>query len=151
MDDLDTALLRLLIEEPRAGMREYARVLGVARGTVQSRLARLERSNAVVSYAPRIAPEALGFGILAFVHLQAAQGRLETLVKALADVTEVLEAHSITGEGDLFCRIVARNNAHLEVVIQSLVALPGVVRARTEIALNEHIGYRVVQLLTTAR
>ena len=42
LDQLDLDLLNLLLEEPQAGMREYARVLGVARGTVQARLARLE-------------------------------------------------------------------------------------------------------------
>ena len=47
LDKLDIALIRLMVEEPRAGGREYARLLGVARGTVPSRIGRLERAGVV--------------------------------------------------------------------------------------------------------
>jgi hypothetical protein len=40
----------------------------------------------------------------------------------------VLEAHTIAGEGDIHCRVVARDNSHLEQVIQRLVDVRGVVR-----------------------
>ena len=56
LDQLDLDLLNLLLEEPQAGMREYARVLGVARGTVQARLARLEREGIIAGHAPTISP-----------------------------------------------------------------------------------------------
>ncbi|GLW06933.1 AsnC family transcriptional regulator [Microtetraspora sp. NBRC 13810] len=147
MDDIDLALLRLVLEEPRAGMREYARILGVARGTVQSRLSRLERSGVIASHSPRIDPARLGFPVLAQAHLHLAQGRLEQAVTSLAGIAEVVEAHSIAGEGDLVCRIVARDNAHLEDVIQQLLRLPGVVRTKTEVMLREHVPYRVLPLL----
>jgi DNA-binding Lrp family transcriptional regulator len=126
LDDLDRSLLRLLVEEPRAGSREYARVLGVARGTVLS---------------------AIGFPVLAFIHLHLTQGRLDDVAARLADLPEVLEAHSMTGEGDMLCRVVTRDHAHLEHVVQHLLAIPGVVRTQTEIALRERVPYRVLPLL----
>ncbi len=150
MDDLDTALLRLLLEEPRAGMREYARILGVARGTVQSRLARLERDGVITSFAPRLNPARMGFPVLALVHLHLTQGRLDEVAAHLRAIAEVIEAHSIAGEGDLVCRVVARDNAHLEDVIQQLIKLPGVVRTKTEVALSERVGYRLLPLVTRA-
>ncbi|MEU4511459.1 Regulatory protein AsnC [Nonomuraea coxensis DSM 45129] len=151
LDDLDLALLRLLLEEPRAGHREYARVLGVARGTVQSRIARLERRGAITGYAAQVSPEALGYTVQAFVHLHLAQGMLDDVTNRLAHVPEVLEAHSTTGEGDVLCRIAARGNAHLEQIVQTLLALPGVVRTRTEIALRGRVPYRVLPLLQQVR
>ncbi|HVW43797.1 MAG TPA: Lrp/AsnC family transcriptional regulator [Amycolatopsis sp.] len=147
LDRLDLALLRLLVKQPRAGMREYARLLGVARGTVQARIQRLEDSGVVTGYAAAISTTALGFRVLAFVHLHLAQGNLDAVSAALAQVPEVLEAHSITGEGDLLCRVAARDNGHLERVVQVIVGLPGVVRTRTEIALNERVPPRVLPLL----
>ncbi len=51
LDELDRALLVLLLERPRAGLREYARTLGVARGTVASRFLRLQESGAIASLA----------------------------------------------------------------------------------------------------
>jgi DNA-binding Lrp family transcriptional regulator len=147
LDDLDRSLLRLLVEEPRAGSREYARVLGVARGTVLSRIARLERGRAVSGYAAHLSPSAIGFPVLAFIHLHLTQGRLDDVAARLADLPEVLEAHSMTGEGDMLCRVVTRDHAHLEHVVQHLLAIPGVVRTQTEIALRERVPYRILPLL----
>src|ERR1700739_3695882 len=134
-------------------MREYARVLGVARGTVQSRIVRLERQGVIAGHAPTISPAGLGFSVLAFVHLYLAQGQLDNVVARLSRLPEVLEAHTTTGEGDLLCRVTARSNLHLEEIVQTLLALPGVTRTRTEISLNQRVGYRVlplVQQLSTA-
>ncbi len=151
LDQLDLDLLNLLLEEPQAGMREYARVLGVARGTVQARLARLEREGVISGHAPAISPAGLGFAVLAFVHLYLAQGQLDNVVGRLSAIPEVLEAHTMTGEGDLLCRVAARSNLHLEEIVQTLLALPGVTRTRTEISLNQRVGYRVLPLVQQLR
>lgn len=151
LDQLDLDLLNLLIEEPRAGMREYARVLGVARGTVQARLARLEHNGVITGHAPTISPAGLGFAVQAFVHLYLAQGQLDNVVSMLCRLPEVLEAHTTTGEGDMLCRVAARSNPHLEEIVQTLLALPGVTRTRTEISLNQRVGYRVLPLVQQLR
>lgn len=151
LDQLDIELLNLLLEEPRAGMREYARVLGVARGTVQARLTRLEREGVIASHAPAVSLPCLGFSVLAFVHLYLAQGQLDNVAATLAKVPEVLEAHTTTGEGDLLCRVAARSNLHLEEVVQTLLALPGVTRTKTEISLNQRVAYRVLPLVKQLR
>jgi DNA-binding Lrp family transcriptional regulator len=147
LDHLDVALLRLLVEEPRAGARVDPRISGVARGTVTSRINRLERAGAIVGYGAHIAPSALGFDVEAFVHLHLAQGMLDAVSARLADIPEVLEAYSTTGEGDVLCRIVAPSNAELEHLVQSLLAVPGVVRTKTEMAMRHRVSYRVLPLL----
>jgi hypothetical protein len=58
--------------------------------------------------------------------------------------------HTITGSGDLLCRIVARSNADLQRVIDQVVAYDGIVRASTIIALAEQIPYRVLPLVAVA-
>ncbi|HEX3962222.1 MAG TPA: Lrp/AsnC family transcriptional regulator [Trebonia sp.] len=151
LDGLDLDLLNLILEEPRAGVREYARVLGIARGTAASRLARLEREGVISGYAPTVEPGRLGYDVLGFVHLVLAQGKLDEVARRLVEVPEVLEAHSTTGEGDLLCRVAARNNAHLESVVQALLALPGVVRTRTEVALSPRVAYRTLPLVRQLR
>src|SRR5580692_8297689 len=132
-------------------MREYARVLGIARGTVQARLARLEREGVITGHAPSVSPAGLGFTVLAFVHLYLAQGQLDNVVARLDTLPEVLEAHTTTGEGDLLCRVAAQSNLHLEGIVQTLLALPGVTRTRTEISLNQRVGYRVLPLVKQLR
>ncbi|MEU3449053.1 Lrp/AsnC family transcriptional regulator [Streptomyces thermolilacinus] len=147
VDELDTRILRLLIEQPRTSVREYARLLGIARGTVQARLDRLERDGVITGTGPFLSPAALGHPVLAFVHVEVTQGHLDEVGDALAAVPEIVEAFSITGGGDLLTRVVARDNAHLEDVIQQLIQLPGVVRTRTEVALRERVPFRLLPLV----
>ncbi|MFF9147600.1 Lrp/AsnC family transcriptional regulator [Streptomyces sp. NPDC014861] len=147
VDELDTRILRLLIEQPRTSVREYARILGVARGTVQARIDRLERDGVITATGPVLSPAALGHPVLAFVHVEVTQGHLDEVGDALASVPEIVEAFSITGGGDLLTRVVARDAGHLEDVIQRLIQLPGVVRTRTEIALRERVPHRMLPLV----
>ena len=99
-------------------------------------------------FGPEVAPAALGFGVTAFVTLEIRQRYGHDPVAAhLADIPEVLEAHTITGAGDLLCRIVARSNADLQRVIDQIVAYEGIVRASTIIALAEQIPYRTLPLV----
>lgn len=147
LDQLDLAVLRMLVQQPRAGVREYARQLGVARGTVQARLDRLHQSGVLVSYQPRLAPAAMGFAGLAYVHLDLAQGMLDETSRRLVDIPEIMEANSITGEADMLCQVVARDNADLERVVQTIIAVPGVIRCRTEVVLSRRVEPRIAPLI----
>ncbi|MDI3384922.1 Lrp/AsnC family transcriptional regulator [Streptomyces sp. B-S-A8] len=149
VDALDTRILRLLLEQPRTSVREYARILGIARGTLQARLDRLEREGVITGAGPTLSPAALGHPVLAFVHIEVTQGHLDEVGDALASVPEIIEAFSITGGGDLLTRVAARDNAHLEDLIQQLIQLPGVVRTRTEVALRERVPHRLLPLVAS--
>ena len=147
VDQLDARLVALLTAEPRIGVLECARRLGVARGTVQARLEKLQRRGIIRGFGPDLDPAALGYGVTAFVTLEIRQSRgHDAVAEHLTGIPEVLEAHTITGGGDLLCRIVARSNADLQRVIDQIVAHDGIVRASTIIALVEQIGYRVLPL-----
>jgi DNA-binding Lrp family transcriptional regulator len=148
IDQLDGRLLALLDAEPRIGVLECSRRLGVARGTVQARLDRLVARGVIRSFAPQVEPAALGFGVTAFVTLEIRQGRGHAAVAAdLAGVPEVLEAYTITGSGDMFCRVVARSNADMQRVIDLVLEVEGVVRTSTVIALATQVPYRVLPLV----
>ena len=150
-DRLDSRLVTLLAEEPRIGVLECARRLGVARGTVQARLDRLQSRGVITGFGPDIAPAALGFEVTAFVTLEIAQEPGHKVVAAhLAGIPEVLEVHTVTGQGDLLCRIVARSNADLQRVIDEVVADTDIRRTATLIALTAPIPYRTLPLVRAA-
>ena len=64
----------------------------------------------------------------------------------LAAIPEVLEAHTITGAGDLMVRVVARTNTDLQRVIDRVLAAPAITRSSTVIALATQVPYRVLPL-----
>jgi DNA-binding Lrp family transcriptional regulator len=152
MDDLDRRLIDLFAKDPRVGVLEASRRLGVARGTVQARLDKLESSGVVTGYGPELSPEALGYPVTAFLTLEirqeAAEGGGHDAVGAhLAGIPEVLEAHTITGAGDLMVRVVARSNTDLQRVIDLVLAAPAITRSSTVIALATQVPYRVLPLV----
>lgn len=151
IDALDARLIGLLTAEPRVGVLEASRRLGVARGTVQARLDRLQARGVITGYGPDIDPAALGYGVMAYVTLELRQARGHDPVAAqLADIAEVLEAHTITGGSDMICRVVARSNADLQRVIDAIVDLAGVLRTSTVIVLASPLPYRVLPLVQDA-
>ena len=75
------ALIRLLDEEPRLGVMEASRRLGVARGTVQARLDRLQADGVVCGFGPQLDPTALGYPVTAFATLEIAQGAAGTCAR----------------------------------------------------------------------
>ena len=150
IDELDGRLLRAFHDAPRAGVLELARRLGVARGTVQARMDRLQQRGIVTGYGPDLDVVALGYRVLAFTTLEIAQGRLHDVVGHLEDIPEVLEAHATSGSADLHCRVVARTNGHLQEVINRILEVAGIDRSTTVIALSDQIRYRVMPLVDTA-
>jgi DNA-binding Lrp family transcriptional regulator len=151
IDELDGRLVELLTAEPRVGVLEASRRLGVARGTVQARLDRMQARGVITGYGPDVDPAAIDYGVTAFVTLELRQaGGHDPVAQRLGAIAEVLEAHTITGSGDMLCRVVARSNADLQRVIDAIVDLEGVVRTSTVIALDRPLPYRVVPLIKVA-
>jgi len=151
IDRLDAALIELLAAEPRVGVLEASRRLGVARGTVQARLDRLRDRGVITGYGPDVDPAALGYEVTAFVTLEIRQvGGHDPVAERLAAIPEVLEVHTITGAGDMLCRVVARTNADLQRVLDTIVSTEGVVRSSTLISLATQVPPRILPLIRAA-
>ncbi len=151
MDAIDGRLIDLFATEPRIGVLEASRRLGIARGTVQARLDKLSSSGVITGWGPDVSPEAIGFPVMAFLTLEIRQGSGHDAVAThLAAIPEVLEAYTITGAGDMWARVVARSNADLQRVIDQVLSDPGIDRSTTVIALATQIPHRVLPLVSAA-
>jgi DNA-binding Lrp family transcriptional regulator len=100
--------------------------------------------------APSLDPAAMGYRVTAFATLEIRQGGRGPVADHLARIPEVIEVHTVTGPGDLLCRIVARDNDDLQRVIDDLVSDDDVVRTSTLIALSTVVGPRVMPLVAAA-
>lgn len=151
IDALDARIVTLFAHEPKVGVLEASRRLGVARGTVQARLDRLARAGVITGWGPDLDPSALGYPVTAFATLELRQGMGHDLVGSkLARIPEVLEAHTITGDAELLVRIVARSNRDLQRVLDQVLALDGIMRSSTVIALATQVPARTLPLLDAA-
>lgn len=147
LDALDRRLIGRLRAVPHSTVSELARVLDCARGTVLTRLRRLEERKVIVGYGPDVDPAAAGLGVLAFTTLAISQGSHNRVVAHLRSIPEILEIHTVTGSGDLLVRIVARSNDHLHLILQRVVASPDVNRTETQLALSSTVLRTVADLI----
>ena len=148
IDDLDRRIISELAEEPRLGILELSRRLGVARGTVTARLDKLQRRGVITGFGPDLDLEALGFTVQALSTVTVTQGKLDEVIGPLRSVPEVLEVMVTTGDGDLLVRLAARSNPHLLQVLESILQLDYVDRASSVVVLATPIPYRTLQLVT---
>lgn len=151
VDQLDAAIINVFTDEPRVGVMEASRRLGVARATVQARLDRLHASGALVSIAPRLDPTHFGFPVMAFASLQISQGvGHQEISGELNAIPEITDLYTVSGSSDLMAAVVARSNADLQRVLDLITATGTVLRSSTVVVLQTHFQNRVLPLLNAA-
>jgi DNA-binding Lrp family transcriptional regulator len=128
---------------------ELSRVLGVARGTVQARLDRLEASGVVTGFGPDIDIGAAGYGVQAFVTLEIAQGALTDVEAELAALPAVLEAYATTGSSDVLCRVAASSHEDLQETLLALNRSPLIARSTSVVVLSTVVAPRTLPLLAS--
>jgi DNA-binding Lrp family transcriptional regulator len=71
-------------------------------------------------------------------------------VERLEAIPEVLEAYGTTGPRDLLCRVVARDNEHLQEIINAILQTSAVRRSTSYVAMSRQIAPRALPLVRAA-
>ena len=137
MDDLDHRLLALLRGDARASVASLAKTLGVARGTVQNRMARLEADGTIVGYTVRLKPDIQEQHQIRAVMTIAVEGnQVDAVVKALRGEPAVAGLHSTNGRWDLVAELRTDNLASFDRVLAKISRTPGVSSSETSLLLT---------------
>jgi len=136
MDDLDHRLIALLRGNARASVASLAKRLGVARGTVQNRMAKLEADGTIVGYTVRLKPDVQEQHIRAFISIAAEGNQVDAVVKALRGDPAVASLHSTNGRWDLVAELRADNLASFDRVLARISRTPGVSSSETSLLLS---------------
>ncbi len=150
VDATDARLLLALGEDPRASVMALSQRLGLARNTVQARLTRLESNGVLGPLDRRVRPDALGYRLSAYVTVQVAQRGLADVSAALAQIPEVLEVTGLSGVADLLVQVVAKDADDLWRLTEQVLAIPGVQRIDTALAMRRFVDHRLGPLLERA-
>ena len=138
LDDTDRQLLTLLQEYDRQPLAALSEKIGVAISTINDRIKRLVRSGTISGFHARVAPEAMGLDLLAFIMVSWSSAKVEPAflekVKASANV---LECHHITGAWNYLLKVRVGTTRDLErFLTETIKAVDGVERTETLIALS---------------
>jgi DNA-binding Lrp family transcriptional regulator len=136
MDDLDQHLLARLRENARAPVAELARGLGLSRTTVQSRLARLERSGVIAGYAVKLSEAEAARRVHAYVMLTVEPKQAAAVTSALRRLPGVRALQSVSGPFDMIASVEAAGVAEMDALIDEIGAVRGVERTNSSIVLS---------------
>ncbi|BBD78706.1 Lrp/AsnC family transcriptional regulator [Aerosticca soli] len=115
LDRTDLRLLAILQAEGRITQAELAERVNLSPSACLRRVQRLEAAGVIVGYAARIAPEAVGLGLQAFVRVQLARHEGEAIarfVERLAGWDEVVACHALSGDMDYLLQVYVTDLAH---------------------------------------
>lgn len=128
--DKDRQLLALLSANAREPLASLARKLGVARSSLQERIARLERTGVIRGYGVRLGAAATP-AVRAFFLVQLDAPLCERIAPQLAGVAAIVACHSIAGDIDMLLEVAADDLAGLDAVRVQVAGLSGVRRVQT--------------------
>lgn len=138
MDDIDRQLIALLRANARATIASLARQLRVARGTVQNRMARLERTGIIAGYGVRLRPQTDLPRVSAQMTVEVEGNHLERVLRTLRGDPEVHTLHTTNGRWDLIAEIGAESLAALDQVISRIRRIEGIARTETNLLLSTY-------------
>lgn len=119
LDAMDAKILDILQADARTTLAEIGRRIHMSQPAVAERVKRMEAADIISGYHARVNPAALGYGITAFIRV--ARRAHETPVEIVAaQVPEIIECHSITGDDCSIVKVVAPSVTALEKVIVEL-------------------------------
>lgn len=139
LDDTDRALIALLRENARAPTAELARRLKLSRTTVQSRLARLERSRAIAGYTVTAPADEEAALVRAHILITLEPRKSASIEAALRRIPELRTLHSVSGPFDLIAIVAATSIGELDALIDRIGQLDGVERTTSAIVLSTRI------------
>lgn len=139
MDDLDHRLIARLRHDARASVADLARSLGVSRGTVSNRLARLEHEGVIAGYSVRLRPDSAPDDIRAWTGI-AVKGNQHAVVRALLGEPGVAELHDTNGRWDLLAGLQVASLAELSSVLERIRGIPGITATETSVHLKTFRG-----------
>ena len=139
IDKIDARILNLLQASGRMKRVDIAARVGLSMTSVSDRMRKLEANGFLTGYHATVDPKELGFDITAFIRVAVDKSsNYATLIEHVCGCNEVLEAHSITGEGSHMLKVRSHDTTSLERLLGSIQSWPGVTGTRTSIVLTTY-------------
>jgi DNA-binding Lrp family transcriptional regulator len=140
VDAFDLKILAALQDDGRLTNQQLADVAGLSASQCSRRRMRLEEGQVISGYHADLSSEALGFNVIAFIHITLATHSPDNAKKfrALVNRTDdIQEAYSLTGDADYLLKAVLRDLRGLSDLVNNvLMPHPSVAHVRSSIVLD---------------
>jgi DNA-binding Lrp family transcriptional regulator len=136
VDDTDRQLIALLRNDARASVASLAKSLGVARGTVQNRMARLAANGTIVGYTVRLKPDVEEQRMRAFMTVAVEGNKVDAVIRALRGEPAVGALYSTNGRWDIVAELRADSLEGFDRVLARIRLIEGISQTETSLLLS---------------
>lgn len=137
LDETDIKILNHLQENGRAQRNTIAEIVHLSVPSVSERMRKLEEKGLISNYNAILDAKEFGFDITAFIFVEVdGSERYPGFVDRVSTLPEVLECHSITGDGSHILKVRTKNTESFEKLLSLIQTWDGVTRTRSNIVLS---------------
>ncbi len=136
MNDIDSKILKALLEDARFSSRQIAKNVGVSVGTVLSRIKRMEDEGLIKGYSVNLDHEKLGYQLTVVTEITVSKGKLVETENEIAKIPNVCGVYDVTGLTDALIVAKFKSREDLGAFTKRLLTLPYVERTNTHVVLT---------------
>jgi Lrp/AsnC family transcriptional regulator, leucine-responsive regulatory protein len=139
IDEIDIKILELLQNDARIKRNEIAEKIGLSLPSATDRMNKLEENGYIEKYITKLNHKNLGKDITAFIFvISESPTHYKDFINHALQNQEILECHSVTGDGSHILKIRTDNTSSLEKLLAKIQSWKGVRSTRTSIVLSSH-------------
>lgn len=124
LDSIDLSIIGQLQKEARLAVTDLSQRVNLSATPCTLRMRRLEREKVILGYHARIAPDALGAGLLVFVTVKLRatdEATLAAFNAAVKPVQQIMECHMTGGGFDYLLKIRVRDMAEYRGILGGVI------------------------------
>ncbi|QCR37418.1 Lrp/AsnC family transcriptional regulator [Nissabacter sp. SGAir0207] len=140
IDDYDLKMLTLLQSNGRLTNQELSELVGLSASQCSRRRISLEQAQLILGYHARLAPEAVGLGMIGLIEVRLISHvpeYVESFHAMLAEVDAIIDAYKTTGDADYLLKVAVADLAALSDLISKILSNhKSVAHIKTSVVLN---------------
>lgn len=137
LDDIDLKILKHLQRDGRSQRNKLAEIVHLSVPSVSERMRKLEEKKLILEYRAILDSKRFNFDITAFVFVEVdGSDNYPPFVDHINNESEILECHSITGDGSHVLKIRTENTASFEKLLSRIQSWEGVSKSRSNVVLS---------------
>jgi len=137
LDNLDIKILNMLQPKGRTKRNQIAEAVGLSIPSVSERLHKLEENKIIEGYFTRLNRKVFGYDIMAFIIVVMDSSKhYKSLITHVEKKPEILECHSVLGEGSHLLKAIVKNTDALEKLLSEIQTWTGVTATKTTFVLS---------------
>lgn len=121
VDNLDLKIIDLLKINSRSSYVDIGRQVGLTASSVRERIIRLEDTGVIKKYSIVVDQSKLGYNLEAFILMDLFSQKLKSFLAIVRDFEEIHECYRITGVQNLQLKVILRDQAHLQELLDKLM------------------------------